>query len=117
MNIIFGTAEATKIQEKYIVLELDMITIKSSDPINTYCVLETVPLEELAGVEIFKKLHADLILKYRNRNWDFCNQALDQLIGRWGKEIDSFYEILKNRIVSFREQEPTDNWTYVIAKS
>ena len=117
MNIIFGIREAINLQKKYIVLELDTISIQGSSPIATFCVLETVPIEELATVEIFKKLHGDLILNYRNRNWDFCIQALDQLIGRWGKEIDSFYVILKTRIVSFKDQESTDNWTYVIHKS
>ena len=33
MNIIFGTNDAEQLKEKYIVLELDTIAIRNSDPI------------------------------------------------------------------------------------
>ena len=39
MNIIFGKQEAEKLNEKYIVLELDTVTIKSSDAITAYSVV------------------------------------------------------------------------------
>jgi hypothetical protein len=117
LNIIFGIREAINLQKKYIVLELDTISIQGSSPIATFCVLETVPIEELATVEIFKKLHGDLILNYRNRNWDFCIQAMDHLCGAWGKQVDSFYEILRERILKYKENEPDANWNGVIPKN
>ena len=116
MNIIFGTNEVIKLQDKYIVLELDTVTIKSSSPITAYCVIEDIPLDELSRVEILKKLHDDLMAQYRNRNWDFCIQALDHLTGFWGKQVDSFYEILRNRITGYIESEPDESWTGVIPK-
>ena len=81
MNIIFGTDEAEKLHGKYIVLELDTVTIRSSNPITAYCIVENLPLEEFAKVDIFKKLHTDLMENYRKRNWDFCIQAIDHLLG------------------------------------
>lgn len=116
MNIIFGTAEVTKLQEKYIVLELDTVTIRSSKPITAYSVVENLPLEEFSKVEIFTKLHQDLMDNYRNRNWHFCIHAIDTLMGFWGKQIDSFYEILQARITEYIQNEPAEDWTGVIMK-
>lgn len=116
MNIIFGTDEAEKLHDKYIVLELDTVTIRSSNPITAYCIVENLPLEEFSKVDVFKKLHTDLMENYRKRNWDFCIQAIDHLLGFWGKQVDSFYEILKNRILGYKENEPDDNWTGIIPK-
>lgn len=116
MNIIFGTTEVVKLQDKYIVLELDTVTIKSSNPITAYCVIEDLPLGELSQIAIFKKLHADLMENYRKRNWNFCIQALDHLTGFWGKQIDSFYEILRTRITEYIQNEPSADWTGVIVK-
>lgn len=116
MNIIFGTAEVTKLQEKYIVLELDTVTIRSSKPITAYGVVENLPLEEFAKVEIFTKLHQDLMDNYRNRNWHFCINAIDSLMGFWGKQIDSFYEVLKTRILGYIETEPDNSWTGIVPK-
>jgi hypothetical protein len=116
MNIIFGTNEMTKLHEKYIVLELDTVTIKSSDPITAYCVIENVPLDEMARVDNLKKIHAELMENYRKRNWDFCIQALNHLTGFWGKQIDSFYEVLRTRILEYKVTEPDETWTGIIAK-
>lgn len=116
MNIIFGANELVKLQDKYIVLELDTVTIKSSKPITTYCVIENMPIDELTRADNFKKIHAELMENYRKRNWDFCIKALDNLTGFWGKQVDSFYEILRARILDYKANEPDDNWTGIIPK-
>lgn len=116
MNIIFGNNEIEQLRDKYIVLELDTVTIKSSSPITTYCVIENLPLSEMPRIDNLKKIHHDLMEQYRKRNWDFCIQALEQLNGFWGKQIDSFYDILRARITEYIENEPDENWTGVIPK-
>ena len=116
MNIIFGKKEVEQLEEKYIVLELDTITIRSSNPITVYCVVETIPLEQFPKLEPLKKLHSELMIKYRTRNWNFCEQAIEQLMGCWGKDVDSFYDILLTRIQEFKENEPDSDWTGIIAK-
>ena len=116
MNIIFGTKEADQLRDKYIVLELDTVTIRGSTPVPVYCLVENMPLDELPKAEKFKELHAELIENYRNRNWDFCLQAIGHLIGFWGKQVDSFYEILSARITGYKENEPDESWTGIIPK-
>lgn len=116
MNIIFGKQEADKLNDKYTVLALDTITVKSSTPMTVYCVIEAMPLDEWSRAEALKKLHANLMEEYYKRNWDFCVQAIEQLSGFWGKELDTFYEELLNRVNNFKETPPNNSWTGVIAK-
>jgi len=117
LNIIFGNNELEQLRDKYIVLELDTVTIKSSKPITAYCVIENLPIDEMPRVDNFKKIHAELMENYRNRNWDFCIQAIEQLMGSWGKQIDSFYTVLLTRIAEYKQNEPDENWTGVIPKN
>lgn len=116
MNIIFGKQEADKLDSKYTVLALDTITIKSSTPITVYCVVEAMPLDEWSQAEALKKLHANLMEEYYKRNWDFCEQAIEQLKGFWGKELDTFYEELLDRVTKFKETPPEESWNGIIAK-
>lgn len=116
MNIIFGTKEAEKLKEKYIVIELDTITIKSSTPITVYCVIENMPLDQMPKVEFHQELHTELMKNYRNRQWKFCEQAIEQLLGFWGQQIDSFYAILHSRILDYQRNEPDESWTGIISK-
>ena len=116
MNIIFGANELPQLQDKYIVLELDTVTIQSSNPITVYCVIENIPFDELTRADKFKKIHAELMENYRDRNWDFCIKALDHLTGFWGKQVDSYYDILRTRVLEYKQNEPGDDWTGVIPK-
>jgi hypothetical protein len=116
LNIIFGTREAQQLSDKYIVLELDTVTIRDSAPVPVYCLIENMPLDELSNAEKFKKLHAELMENYRKRNWDFCLQAINHLIGFWGNQVDSFYEVLSTRITGYKETEPDESWTGIIPK-
>jgi hypothetical protein len=116
MNIIYGQAQAQQIGSNYLVLELDTITIKSSEPIQVYCVVENTPLDELAQVDNQKKLHSELMHHYRQRNWDFVFLAAKDLMGCWGSELDTFYQEMIARVTQFKEQEPDESWTGIVAK-
>ena len=116
MNIIYGQEQVDALNNKYTVLELDTITIKSSSPIKVYCVVENTPIDELSQVDKQKKLHAELMQHYRNRNWDFVFLAAKDLVGCWNGELDSFYQEMINRVKLFQEHEPNQAWTGIIAK-
>ena len=116
LNIIFGTNEAKQLSDKYIVLELDTVTIRGSTPSPVYCLIENMPLNELPKAEKFKQLHAELIENYRKRNWDFCLSAIEHLMGFWDAQVDSFYKVLNARITEYKEKEPDETWTGIIAK-
>jgi hypothetical protein len=110
MNIIFGDT-AKQIPNGYTVLELDTVRRPpNSIPVTAYCVIEKIPLQEFPLVESNKILHADIIRRYRERDWDFCLTAMQTLFGKWNGELDSFYTELTNRIESYREAPPPTDW-------
>ena len=118
MNIILGQSDAEKLSEKYIVLELDTITIKNSTPIVAYCIVESdkMPLDQIAQVADLKKVHTALMENYYQRNWNFCEQAIKKLTGFWGSQLDTFYASLLSRITEYKENEPDESWTGIVEK-
>lgn len=118
MNIIFGREQAAKLAENYTVLELDTIRVGSDGPeLTAFCVVESISILDMHKLESMKNLHSNLMIEYRKKNWNYCDQALEHLVGFWGGELDSFYENIKTRIVEYTEQDPGDDWTGVIEKS
>jgi hypothetical protein len=78
--------------------------------------LKTFPITELSETENLKALHADLIASYGQRDWNQCEQAIKQLMGKWGGEVDSFYQDLQTRIDRLKTITLPNNWTPVIPK-
>jgi len=117
MNIIFGDS-VNSIPDQYTVLELDTFRATDSDKtVTAYCVVEKLALNEFATMESYKKIHADLIDAYRNQHWNYCEQAIDGLMGRWTGELDSFYVNLLDRIRQNIQNGVPPDWTAVIVKN
>lgn len=118
MNIILDSEKAQDLRKKYTVLELDTFRlIPENRCVTAYCVVENVPITELALLESKKDLHEKLLSNYRRRNWNYCTQALEHLIGSFGTELDSFYLDLQARIAKYTEQDPGDAWDGIIEKT
>ena len=116
MNIIFGNNPG--LDSKHIVLELDTIRVGATGPERTaYCVIENVPLQEMPMVESLKKSHQTLMTEYRSKNWSECERIIEQLIGMWGGEVDTFYEVLTSRINLLKTQTLDESWTGIIEKN
>jgi hypothetical protein len=118
MNIIFGRDNAFAISEGHTVLELDTIQIFPGGPeLTAFCVVETVPILDMPKLESMKKLHSNLLIEYRKKNWNFCNQALEHLVGFWNHELDSYYDNLQSRINQYTAQDPGPDWDGTVKKS
>lgn len=119
MHIIFGDEVAKNMAEKYTVLELDRFQMQVDGPVfNAYCVVDkdTIPLEEMATVDNMTRLHNTMMENYRKKNWSYCEQALEHLFGRWGKEVDSFYIDITGRVRKYKDNLPEDFNNGVIKK-
>lgn len=115
MHIILGDKNAEQFRDKYILLELDTLYFKKLDQeLKTYCLVENVPIPNLATADKMRELHANLIENYRKRDWNYCEQALEHLTGFWGSEVDSFYQDIANRIANFKQQELSESWDHRI---
>lgn len=116
MNIIFGKERAEPLMDSFTVLELDTIRL-GTENIVAYCVVDNIPITDMPRLESMKNLHANLLVEYRKKNWNYCVQALEHLMNFWNHELDSFYQNLLGRIREYMENDPGQQWTGVIEKT
>lgn len=118
MYIIFGKEQANALSEKHTVLELDTIKLlPSGDRVTAYAVVESIAIPDMPMIETRRNLHNELMENYRKRDWNFCDQAIEQLVGAWSGELDSFYSELQSRINNYAENDPGESWDPVIEKT
>jgi hypothetical protein len=116
MNIILGEHAAQNLGEKYVVLELDRFLIGGApEPIRSYAVLEITSISDIGRIKQLRDLHENLIRYYRQKNWKFCEDAFEHLVGAWSGQLDSFYEHLKCRIAQAKNSP--EDWSDIIVKS
>lgn len=115
MNIIFKQ-NAKEIQEKYTVLDLDTFSLPDGSIHTACCVVENIPIDELFQTDELKRLHASMIENYGKKQWADCEEAIAHLMGKWGGELDSFYDNLLERIALFKTMKLDENWSPVIPK-
>lgn len=117
MNIILGEERAQDMQDRYTVLSLDTFIVAGHDrPVKSFCVIETVPLEEIKLMHQWRDLHENLMTNYARQNWNFCEQALEHLQGKWNRELDSFYQDLSARIQARKPYGVDPEWTPAIER-
>jgi hypothetical protein len=110
MHIIFGST-IEEIPNSFTVLELDTFRMVKENRTDTaYCVVEKIPLTEFATLDAYKKIHADLVRYYKQRQWEYCENAIEGLMGRWNGELDTFYTDLLRRVIGYKENEPPADW-------
>jgi len=99
MNIIWDQATAQKLMGAHTVLELETFDVKGS-PVTTYCVVpaEKIGLNEFASLEQNKTLHAAFVDAVKHKNHDLCKDLARLLMGKFGGELDTFYEEILKRI-------------------
>ena len=111
MHIIFGEA-VKQIPDSFTVLELDTVRRPPEMiPVTAYCLVEKIPLSEFPLSAHYKELHENVVKYFKQRHWTYCEQAItDSLKGKWGGELDSFYDSLLERIKEYKETPPPEGW-------
>ena len=118
MNIIFDSPQVEVLKQRHVLLELDTFLIgNQSAPIKSWCVVEQIPINEINTAEHYQKLHVSLIEHYHKRNWSVCKDAIALLKGKWGGELDSFYDTLSDRITQLKDQDLPESWSGIIDKA
>jgi hypothetical protein len=115
MHIIFGKPAADELQNKYTVLELETFRVNGTN-LTAYCVVEEIPFDEIASIDTYRSLHQKLIENYYGRDWNFCEQAIDHLHGKFGKELDSFYLDFLTKVHDYMQNDPGEEWTGIVSK-
>ena len=117
MKVIFGKDAADSVSNRMTLLELDTFFQPGLvEPITAYAVVDnqSISLQEIPSIENFKNLHNNLMLEYRQKNWNYCEQAIEHLRGRWKGELDSFYDEMILRIDRLKETKLNDDWNGII---
>ena len=99
MDIIFGRENAEKLREKYTVLDLETV-IKDGHEIEVFCLIsaDKIGIADLPQLEQWVNLHNDFLEGYKNKKYDFCRQCITYLRGKFGGEVDTFYDEILRRI-------------------
>jgi hypothetical protein len=117
MHIIFGE-DRNNLPDNYTILELDRIRSPGGDQaVTAYCVVENIPLGDFPAIDAYIKVHHDMMQAYRDQNWEYVETAINGLTGKWNGELDSFYQILYDRVSKLKEQTLDDSWDGSIEKS
>jgi hypothetical protein len=100
MDIIFGRENAEKLRAKYTVLDLETITAEDGETMEVFCLIpaEKLSLSDLPNLDQWTKLHQDFLEGYKTKQYDYCKEAISHLTGKFGGEVDSFYEEILRRI-------------------
>ena len=118
MNIIFGKEKLAGIDSKYTILELDTIRLPDQDKsVTAYCLIESIPITEMASIDQSRDLHENLIKIYRLQTWKYCEDALVHLIGNWNREVDSFYTDLAGRVQQNKLNGVDESWDGTVLRS
>ena len=98
MEIIFSRQVADELAEKYTVLELEPHSI-GDDVLETFCIVpgDKISMAEIAMLDHWKKLHGEFVQANKDKNGRLCNDLVEYLVGKWGGELDEFYEIVCSR--------------------
>jgi hypothetical protein len=98
MQMIFNRTLAEELANRYIVLELEPHIVQDS-VLETFCVVESekIPLTEVTMLEHWKKLHKEFVQANKDKNGKLCRDLAEHLLGKFGGEVDSFYQIVIGR--------------------
>ena len=107
MQLIFGRENAEKLREKYTVLDLETLPTEDARTLEVYCLIpaEKMPISELPDLETYITLHNEFLRGYQEQQFNYCRQSAEYLIGKFGGEVDSFYEEIIKRIDSAEAQK------------
>ena len=99
MYIIVGTERASVLRDTHTVLSLEKMIIQGVED-RAYCVVpgEVVNFMEIPQLKQHIDLHEQFVTEYEKGNYQYCRDAAEHLYGKFGGELDSFYDEILKRI-------------------
>lgn len=99
MNVVFSRQIAEQLKEKYLVLEME--TFPAGERlVETFCVVggDSIPQSEMPTLKHYEQLHIDFVAALKQGKNSFCLELIPHLRGKFGGELDSFYDIIYERL-------------------
>jgi len=110
MHIIFDENLVPELKTRYIVLELDTILQPAMTSAKTlYALIDDVDIETLTSLVSLQAAHEEMIMYYKNSQWDHAIMSANALRGKWKGVMDEFYEHVIAISTEYRDTNTT--WT------
>ena len=108
MQIIFSRVVAEELRKQHTVLELETI-VKDGITLDAYCVVpaDRINLSELPQLEHNCKLHQAFVDAYNIKDYKICNDLFPHILGKFGGEVDTFYQEIVQRIANLEQGSNT----------
>jgi hypothetical protein len=108
MNIIWEKP-TDEMFDKYLILDLEPNVI-DGNLLDTWCVVEAtkIPLAEIVMLDHWKKLHGDFVQANKDGDAKLCNDLAEHLTGKFGGDLDTFYEEICKRFAHATKIEVPD---------
>ena len=129
MNIIFAKhkeildhneVDLDQLREQYSLVPLDKIRIgKNKEVLQSWCLIpadNAKVLDDAPHLPRLIELHETMMQNYYEQQWDYCIESAEKLLGKFGGEVDSFYEIFIERCQQNKTHGVKDNWDGVITR-
>ena len=112
MYVIPGKEAADTLADRYVVIELDAVRIKGTEEVTPiYTILETEKIFlKLEQIDNAVKMHNEMRDFYKAKNWAAAETAITWLKTQFGGELNSYYDIILDRINEYKNQELPDDW-------
>jgi hypothetical protein len=105
MQIVWHPDAVKKLSSAHTVLELESFPV-NGEMLHAWCVVppEKIGLDGLSSLPALTDLHAKLIAAWKVRDFKLCEDIIPHLVGKFGGELDSFYEELTKKITNIKNE-------------
>lgn len=99
MQIIFGKELAQELRTRHFLLELETFDSPGRGMVTAYCVVpgEVLQIEELMDIDRLSRIHQATVDALNRGDTQTVIEGITHLRGRFGGELDSFYDIILDR--------------------
>ena len=98
MQIIWNSEAVERLKGLHTLLELETFDVEGK-LLTAYCVVppEKIGIDGFAMLEANKNLHNEFVNAFKTGNAKLCTDISEHLMGKFGGELDSFYEEILKR--------------------
>jgi len=98
MQIVWDKLAVEQMSSKHTLLELETFDV-NGEPVTTYCVVPPEKIVgDLANLDMLKTLHQEFLTAFQAKDITVCETLVLALTGRFGGELDTFYEEIIKRL-------------------
>ena len=105
-------SETTKIAApEFATIELDLIQVKGKTvPVRIFALIGNSEVQDSEWFKDMSAVHAELILEYRNQNWEKAKTLVSKAREAAGKKFDGLYDLFDARIEEYKSNPPGLDW-------